>query len=129
MSVMVVYFDGSAFVVMWIIESQIAGTLTLLVSKNVLKSIKLSFKDVENKNSTHEDKLRELLLRRMTALSNGYKEVFEAVITLSDKFLKTNYNNISTVFDMASKKACKGCGTFKCLLAKRFNITVDGLNK
>ena len=129
MSVMVVYFDGSAFGVMWIIESLIAGTLSLFVSKTVLKSIKLSFKDTSDTNNTHEEKLRQLVLQRLTGLSQGYKEVFEAVITLSDKFLKTNYNNVSTVFDMASKKACKGCGLLNVCWQRDYSTTVDALNK
>lgn len=129
MSVMVVYFDGSAYGVMWIIESLIAGTLSLLVPKNALKSLKLSFNDVEEKNSTHEDKLRELVLNRLTSLSHGYKDVFESVITLSDKLLKTNFNNITTVYDMASKKACRGCSLLNACWQRDYNTTVDCLNK
>jgi len=106
----------------------IASAVLLFIPREMRRRIREVFGRRGNVNIRHDSRMRELICDRLWRMSEGYRDVCGAVTMASDKLFKTNLSNISTVFEMAHRRACRTCELVHRCWEKEYFTTMDAMN-
>ncbi len=123
-----IYGAPTEFAVIWLYEVLIAAIFTMFVPVSNLKFIMEKGK-LSLTNPLHENKVKEITISRLKSLSEGFREVYETVLYVSDRLKKTNFYDPLTVFDSASQKVCKSCKYNDYCYSEDYERTRGNFNK
>lgn len=127
MAITLFYFFGAYTAAPLILCAAAATAAALVLPKSALTCIRDAFAP-KGRAGQYDKRMRELICDRLWRMSEGYREVCDAVTVASDKLFKTNLNNVSAVFEMAQRRACRSCELVHLCWQTNYSRTMDALN-